>query len=308
MNATRLIMGQASRRLSAWLRTLRSPTASVVCVFGISSFVVATSVVPASHRTHLHVPNMQLVIPVYNNQGLKVAETDFRPYIRSGDIFLIVSGNFGGPLNLPWVGRTAHVLKRVYPQATMMIGTGGLSNVSMAAETLGAPIEGVTYIYEPNLPYGPEFSWNFDTTLHNFEQAASVIRAHGFIAVAKPTGRPAMQRDLRQYNWDYGRLAQSVDRLFVQTQTYCKGGPRLFSQAFNKIRQQLSMSGNSRHWVPEISVDPASPNGVAAGNAVSCLAGNSVKGLTGVLMWWSPTHADRATAFLKAIRPAVRTR
>jgi hypothetical protein len=248
---------------------------------------------------------MQIVIPIYNNQGLRVAESEFRPYIHSGDVFMVVSGNFGGPLNIRWVSQTARALKKEYTNAVIMAGTGGLSNVTTAAEELSRPVEGVVYIYEPNLPHEPEFSWDFDTTLNNLAQAYSVIHTHGMIAVAKPTGRPLLQRNLLRYNWDYGEMARSVDEMFVQMQTYCKSGRRLFGEAFDKVQNQFVVSGDVHHWVPEISVDLGSPNGVLTSRAVSCVKGSAPKGLNGVLMWWSPKYPGQAVGFLKSVRPVT---
>ncbi|MDI6814384.1 MAG: hypothetical protein QMD10_12760, partial [Desulfitobacteriaceae bacterium] len=244
---------------------------------------------------------IRLVVPVYNRRGLEVVKTEFRPYITRDDVILVVSGNFNS-LDLAWIDEATATLKRTYPDVPVFVGTGGLRNIFLIVEKLTQPCQGLVYVYEPNLPGEPEFTWDTKGTAANFKRAAELAHQRGLAFAVKPTGRPLLQNGLQKYGWDYGALAGTADAVFVQTQTYCKRSTDVFEKAIEKLQGQFEASGVPVSWVPEISVDPEAPNGVPVSRAVECAQIARAKGVTGVLVWWSPEHVKAALEFLRFLR------
>ena len=76
-----------------------------------------------------------------------------------------------------------------------------------------------------------------------------------------------MQSSLQPYDWDYSRLAETVDELFVQTQTYCKESPQVFAEAIDTLKEQYDNRIQLRPWIPQVTVDPDAPNGTTVEQA-----------------------------------------
>lgn len=239
-----------------------------------------------------------LVIPIYNEAGLEAALTEFKPQLRSRDRFMLVSGNMDGEIDVPWLNRAALELRTAYPATPIYAATSGLSNVAAASRKVATLVEAIVYVYEPNFPNQPEFNWDFGPTLDHFGEAEALINQNGFRAVGKPTGRPLLQSSLQSYAWDYSRLAETVDELFVQTQTYCKESPQVFAEALDKLDGQYKNRAQLRPWIPQVTVDPDAPNGTTVEQARACLEEAKQRGLSGAVLWWSPNFADRAVAFI----------
>ncbi|MDP2674603.1 MAG: hypothetical protein Q8Q00_06830 [Dehalococcoidia bacterium] len=229
-----------------------------------------------------------------------MVRTALGPYMRPGDIFLLISGNFR-PIDIDWLNRSATRLKAQYPDALIVAGTTGLTNISALSEGGQSPIEAVVYIYEPNFPKEPEFTWDFGGTIANFDKAAEATHAHGLRLIGKPTGRPIMHPDLQRYGWDYAMLGRHADRMFIQTQTYCKKGADVFATALDKLVSQYQGFGAPGSWLPQVTIDPDAPNGVTVQQALRCSEAAQSRGLGGLLMWWSPKHADAAVEFLQRL-------
>ena len=238
-----------------------------------------------------------LVIPIYNEAGLTAALGTLKPQLRAHDRFMLVSGNTSGNIDVPWLNRAALELRAVYPVAPIYVATSGLANVA-AARKVAPLIEAIVYIYEPNFPNQPEFSWDFETTLARFEGVGAQVRKSGFRVVGKPTGRPLLQSGLQAYNWDYGRLAGTVDELFIQTQTYCKESPRVFALALDALKKQYGSRAKALRWSPQVTIDPGAPNGTTVAQARSCLEEAKQRGLVSAVLWWSPNFVERAVAFI----------
>ena len=134
---------------------------------------------PASER------DFGLVIPIYNEAGLRAALTQFKPQLRSRDRFMLVSGNMDGEVDVPWLNRSALELRTTYPATPIYAATSGLSNVAAASREVATLVEAIVYVYEPNFLNQPEFSWDFDTTLERFDEAEALINQNGFRAVGK---------------------------------------------------------------------------------------------------------------------------
>jgi hypothetical protein len=246
--------------------------------------------------------NFKFVIPIYNKQGLEVVTNELKDDIRPNDIFLIISGNFSY-MDLAWVNSTAKTLKNVFPENRLVAGTNGLNNLEIMARSISSgPIEAIAYIYEPNSPFGTEFTWDFEHTLSNFKKSSEIASNHNKRIIAKPTGRPILRAGLQHYNWDYSMLGNSVDFMFIQTQTYCKNGPDVFIKALNKIEAQYLAAGLPMNWYPEVSIDPSAPNGVPVKTAVHCAQLAKKRQMGGILVWWSPAYKDALVQFLRSFR------
>lgn len=240
-----------------------------------------------------------LVIPVYNDAGLSHAVTTLEPHLRDDDRFMIVSGNSTGEVDPAFINRAALALRTAYPNTPIYAATSGLSNVVRAARQVGPTVAAVVYIYEPNFPNQPEFSWDFGTTLEQFREVKT--RSGDRKIIGKPTGRPLLQPSLQDYGWDYGELATTVDELFIQTQTYCKEGSAAFGEAVDEVIAQYGVRVNVLPWVPQITVDPDAPNGTGVAQAQACVAEAQQRGVSGVVLWWSPEFVGRAVSFIAAL-------
>jgi hypothetical protein len=273
-------------------------------LFVMALLLSACRLTPAPEPEPVAARGFSLVIPIYNEAGLSAALTTLKPHLRRDDRFLIVSGNTDGQIDPAWINRAALELRETYPHAPIYAATSGLSNVAQAAQSVIDTVEAIVYIYEPNFPNQPEFSWDFGTTLARFSQAGAQIRSGGFRAVGKPTGRPLLQPSLQAYAWDYGELAATVDELFIQTQTYCKESPAAFARAIDEIVEQYGAQAEALSWLPQVTIDPGAPNGTSVRQAQACLAEAQARGVSGAVLWWAPPFAGRAVSFIAALNRA----
>ncbi|MEX1073171.1 MAG: hypothetical protein WED86_05670 [Chloroflexota bacterium] len=245
-------------------------------------------------------PGFRFVITIYNNDGANVALGAMKPYLRSGDIFLVLSGNNGNQLNVAWVNDVAARLVGGVPGTTVYAATAGTANGATLAAGVRWPVTGVAYVYEPNMANEPEFSWDFATTQAHFRTFANAAHARGLLAIGKPTGRPLLENGKVEYGWSYGTLGTIMDVQTPQFQTWCRQG--LYPQALDKAISQYRAAGVPLRFYPEISLDLGSINGVPATTAIACSRGAVQRGLQGALVWWAPPYANEAIKYLSAFR------
>ena len=273
---------------------------------GVLWVILSLMLASAQANTRLETPStFSIVLPVYNERGLELltsSQSEFRRYMQQGDIFMLVSGNVQGNIDIPWLNLAAARLRRLYPEVSIIVATSGLSNVAAAALGADPPIEAVVYVYEPNFPNLPEFSWDFGMTLDHLLEASAWAQVRELRIGAKPTGRPLLQRNLQRYAWNYGQISQVFDELFIQTQTYCKEGTRAFERALERVIAQVALDNPGLPWYPQVTVDPKAPNGTDVMRALNCSQIAQYKNLPGVLLWWSPEHPGQALNFLRRLR------
>jgi hypothetical protein len=240
---------------------------------------------------------------------LQTAVDQLAPYVRTQDVFVLVSGNNSGSPDFPNVIYWTTNLHQRFPGNDIWLLTSGLDNVAMVASNraqIPSQLTTLVYDYEPNWPNEPEFSWDFPTTISNYTTAASIAHAGGFALVGAPTGRPVLESGLQQYNWDYGglRSQSGTDGMLVQTQTYCKSGKDVFAQALAKLKTQQTAAGFSLDRLhPQISVDTNSVNGVAVPLALDCAREARLAGFPRLSIWLAPPRVDAAVAVLQARVP-----
>ncbi len=237
---------------------------------------------------------MKLNLPVYNSAGLRDLER-LRPFLRRGDLVMLVSGNVERPLDLDWIGESLAFLEG-YRQP-VLVATAGHAHLERLASARPRAA-GLVYIYEPGFGNVPEFSWEADATIRNLQRAAEIVRAQGLGVAFKPTGRPLFQAYLFKHGWDYGAFAERVDALFVQTQTYCHGGN--FAEAVTKLG--LECAAHLGKTYTQVTLDLAARNGVAPDVAVACAGAASHHGFAGVTAWWSPRYTAEAVTFLQKLQ------
>lgn len=299
-----MVLGQLGKRKQG-LKDVMMNVYRSLKFFCVIWTVLSVASAAAQQSSRSAEPTLSIVLPIYNERGLDLllsSQTEFRFYLQPGDTFMLVSGNVEGDVDIAWLNDAATSLRQVYPDVAIIAATSGLSNV--AATTLGAepPIEAVIYIYEPNFPNLPEFTWDFQATLEHLSEASAWAQVRELRLGAKPTGRPLLQRSLLRYNWNYAQLGETFDELFVQTQTYCKDGTQAFERALERVIRQVAVGNPGFPWYPQVTVDPKAPNGTTVERAFDCAQIAHIKGLGGVLLWWSPVYPGQVLNFLRQLR------
>lgn len=274
-----------------------------ILLFGLTLLMGLTVTNEVSAKTQTNTimndnNNFGLVIPIYNDRGLKEVKTTLKGQIRQGDTFFVVTGNFN-KLNIDWANKAVKTLRQEFPGIDIVVGVGGLSNLVKIVENIEEPIAGIVYIYEPNLPEGPEFDWKFNVTTTNFEKVAEIAHSKGLRFIGKPSGRPILQRALQKYNWDYSQLGNIADHLFIQTQTYAKKGTNEYENVLDIILEQYSEVGKQVNAFPQVSIDPKAPNGVDVNRAIQCTRIAANKDFAGMLVWWSPEYSNAMFNYLQ---------
>ncbi len=247
---------------------------------------------------------MKVILPIYNARGLGIVQ-ELAPHIPAYTTFMLVSGNVDKPLDTAWVNRSAIALKEQFPQSTVVSATAGLGHMRNLTARVTSPVEGVVYIYEPNFSNEPEFTWTFADTLRHFAAVRELARSRGLRSIGKPTGRPLFQSYLFKHGWDYAALGAEVDELFVQTQTYCKKDSAVFEGALKRLVEQRRAVGQRSSVSVQLSLDPASPNGVTAEAGAACLRcvkGHALEGeIAGLMLWWSPRYPEEVAKCLEML-------
>ena len=194
-----------------------------------------------------------------------------------------------------------------FPDNKIYVGTGGLKNAKLIVENLKPHIDGLVYIYEPNLPNGKEFTWDFNGTLQNIQEFTSLCHEHNLIAIAKISGRPILQRNLQKYGWDYGKLVQNTDKLLVQTQTYLsKQNIEVYENGIDKLLAQFQLNN-----VPEnplfiqVAIGESLPNGVSSAKALDAITVVKSRHLEGLMIWWTPSEKEEFMKFIQNINKMI---
>jgi hypothetical protein len=231
------------------------------------------------------------------------AQTDFfianAGYIGATDMFVLVTGNNANAVNMQSVNGQAAQLRAVFPACEIWAYTAGQhnpDNVTAVASQASSDIAGVIYGYEPGMPNEPEFSdFDFALAAANIRAAAEKIHAHGKLAGAGPSGRPAdwpgNTNTVHQYAWNYGQFMNWLDFMIVQTQTWARTDrPNRPLQYVAMIGWLAGISGPSGpvpgRWAPQITISAKAINGCTPEQAV--LAYQAAP--TSLLSIWSLTR------------------
>ncbi|MBI2098489.1 MAG: hypothetical protein HYT49_02395 [Candidatus Wildermuthbacteria bacterium] len=250
-----------------------------------------------------------LAIPLFSDSGIREVRIRLSQYVCPGDAFILVSGNQDGEADTDWLNKNAQTLALEFPYVRILAATSGLMNVEKVSREANELIDTVVYVYEPNFPNVPEFTWEFEPTLFWARIGARIAHSYRKEFWFKPTGRPLLQPPLQQYGWDYGALATLVDGLIVQTQGYCKNEAYLvlYREAMQKLRQQYVDAGAESVVFPQVTVGKFLRNAVDADRAAECagIAQDEAYGYSGIMLWWEIANTEEMAAFLEKMRPSI---
>ncbi len=224
-------------------------------------------------------------------------------YIRAGDSFDLVSGSPSTvPLNVPELNLWAKELHKEYPDAKIYEHTAGLAHYLTLAEEASPLVSGIYYDYEPG--YEPEFNASFNVTLANFDEANTIALAHGLVSVGYPTGRPILFRTYKADDWNYGELADAVDQLVIQSQTYCRMNMTWWTEAVDDVLGQYAsvLPPTGPTFQVTLGVNSTvTPNEVSPLQAYNCTRLLTHDGLTSLYLWWGPGANSDVLKFLRDI-------
>lgn len=254
-----------------------------------------------SEKTLLSGPD--LVLPVYNKPGLDALIGDLGPNVRSSDTVLVVTGNNDRSLDLDWLQYATAEIQTEFPGVTVYAMTAGFENVSRIRDARIDGVSGVVYDYENHFPNAPEFDYDFEATISSISQFHSSLENSNLASVALPTGLPLAKHWAQKWEWDYAKINAEVDSLVIQTQSYCLASSDDFEEAVVKGNAQHAAMGLSpTSWIPQVTVDPNSTNGVTPAKAAECAGYATGTGHDTIMVWWSPRFSDEAIAFMELVR------
>lgn len=248
-------------------------------------------------------PSLSITFAANSSAEVETLLTTLRPYVEPGDAFDLVSGSpASSPLNVANLDRWAAELRSAFPGDAVYAHTAGVAHFGEVAAGVGPNVSGIYYDYEPG--FEPEFTFNFSQTLAHFANVTAIAHTYGVLSIGYPTGRPVLDSSLAAYDWNYATLAGSVDRLVVQTQTYCKEGAPSYAAALEQLLGQYDGAGRTDRPNVQITIGNATtslPNGVTAAPAYDCAAQLAPLGWHTVYLWWDLGAVGELTEFLQDI-------
>jgi hypothetical protein len=280
--------------------------------------------VDATTRPSSGLPPLGLNITFAANTSTEVGDlVNDSALVRPGDSFDLASGNPQSydPLNVTQVEGWILEIHSAYPNATLYVQTAGFANYAALGQNLSEwlgsnatlasiRIGGLLYDYEP--AYEPEFNANFSPTLVNLENASRIAHSFSFASVGYLTGRAITRTHFPK--WNYAKLGEVVDELFVQTQRSCLAGNQTFEQNVSKV---LSEYRNLKATDPppaptfQITLGPdinGTPNGVRSSQAYGCAQVLVRSGLSSLYLWFNPASNAFVKAFLQDLGRGAGTR
>lgn len=239
-----------------------------------------------------------------------------KPYLQSGDVVTVVSGNSNQQLNgTTDMTNLSNRLTALHDSldskgVTMTILTSRLDNVTTIANHISPSLASyIIYDYEPS--YEPEFTYNFDTTLINIHSAATTARNKSFKGATAPTGR-GLWNTTDFPNWDYGLIADTTDFMITQTQSALKSDADsghtnipYFKTYANKLMVQLINHGavsSSSNFVefPQVTIHGGgSDNGAPLSYCETGTEALHNDGFHGFSLWFADPARDSVLALVK---------
>ena len=229
-------------------------------------------------------------------------------YIRDSDVFLISEP---APVNIAHVNTLASAVHSAFPNNKIGVRTFGLDNViALRDGGLSNLISFISYIYEDRTRQGdePEFSSKFSKTLSNYAALASALTGSRFEVWSEPSARGLPHRDYQ--GWNYGRLAQYVDVLVIQSQRNVKLQvegtiPTAFTDALNRLVRDMGLAGaggispRPGAWYMQITLG-TDTNGVTDSRSACSLfaAEMAAKSVPGLMLWPQQVNIDLTRQFM----------
>jgi hypothetical protein len=264
------------------------------------SISAAAPVAPEAELSETPVTPFHLLFPVFNQDGVDALLSDVAPKIEPGDTVIVVTGNNDNELDTAWLRESVKRIHAALPGVKVYAMTSGLDHVRRIRYSGITGIDGIVYDYENNFPNEPEFSYDFETTKANAAEFSNIMQGSGMKSVLLPTGLPLARDWAQKYGWDYATLGSHVDMQIIQTQTYCKSSVSEFDSAISRAVSQYSSRGTGM-WMPQVTSDMSSPNGVPPQAAAECLQTAVDAGHNSIMVWWSPYRTSEVLQFLDLV-------
>jgi len=248
-------------------------------------------------------PHLDITFAANSTREVESLIGKIAPYIEPGDSFDLVSGSpERTPLNVSAINLWASLLRSAYPTYPIYAHTAGLANYRVLAGNASPNISGIFYDYEPN--YETEFTANFSETLGYFADATRIANAHGLLGIGYPTGKPIAFANWTKDHWNYASLAEVVNDLVVQSQTYCRQGTAQYASAISDVLAQYLAAGAPGAPTYQVTLGNnvnVTPNQVSPLQAYNCSSILTTDGLKTLYLWWGPGTNSNVIAFLKDI-------
>ncbi len=221
---------------------------------------------------------MRAVIPVTNRETVQML-IDHPGLVRPGDWLTISTGGVDRVADPTKIRELAELLGAAHPHASIYAFTSGFANVERLAASVGPPVVGIFYDYEPNFPNEPEFSFDPSAALASIARATETTRARGLRLVAYLTGQALLNP---AHEWDYARFRGVADEICVQTQAALRRGA--WKDAIDRIQRDF---GTALPHV-QVTVCPGLPNTVDVPQARAAWGDLDSRGFPGCVVWWVP--------------------
>jgi len=254
-------------------------------------------------REYPTLPHLNITFAANSTAEVESLITTDQPYIRAGDSFDLDSGSPSNlSLNLTAINYWASLLHAAYPKTAIYAHTSGLAHFATLAAGVNRDISAIYYDYEPG--YEPEFTRNFTQTVADFVNATIIAHAHGLQSVGYPFGRPIDNPGWTKYHWDFGKLAEVVDQLVVQTQRYCQDNTSDFQTATSIVLGQYAADHVAGSPIFQVTLGinaTVTPNQVDPQQAYACARVLTNDGLRSLFLWWGPGDNSGVVQFLRDI-------
>ena len=239
-------------------------------------------------------------VAAYNDRMVEAIAGPIGTFFRPGDEVDLVSGNGANPLSIADVNGWQERLTGSLPAGTTFsVHTSGLDHAAEAAARAAPPLRSVLLDYEPR--YGPEFTWEFRSTLSHLDRFAAKCRRERRRAVAYPSGRPLLEPRRAPRAWDYAEMGRRVDDVYPQTQHWASLGARWWAAAVSRLRSQHAGHGlDPRSIVVQLTIG-GTRNGIRWESALARYREVERGGLRRLFLWWSPPYGDDLARFLAAL-------
>lgn len=264
-----------------------------------------------------------------------------KPYLRDGDVLNIVTGNGIEPgsdlgaagyevINPPFryvdmkiVNERLARLKEALPDVNVhyTVLTAGIDHLHQVIDGLSEEgrkqLDCIFYAYEPNFLL--EFNYDGEASVNRIREAAGIIRRAGFrTGAAPPTGLDLKETGFK--NWNYGRFAQELDRMVLQTQASlavdCRNGdlgiPNWTERALNPLLAQIRGYPGKCVIYPQVTMGAFGGDGVPAAAKIGYASDfqycrealNSLyrAGLPGVSLWYNIDANNNVLELIKTFR------
>jgi hypothetical protein len=229
---------------------------------------------------------------VDGDAGASLLAGGYAHYVRWADRFDLSNGNpdnhYYVNVNLALVNHWLSLVDQRWSGGMKILHTSGYRNAAYAAHYASSRIAAISEDWEPN--FEPEFTFTFSTVLSWAGKLASVSHTYHRQAWFFVTGRGL---DQFSSTWNYGRLAQRLDHVTVQTQANCYHIRTScdMSCAMQRLVSQFRQYGQPLSKLTVVVSVPPEYNAVSPSAAAGCVRTALAYGIPQAEAYWSPSIA-----------------